>query len=289
VDSELQPSVPHGPTAEFAPESAEFGPSSGHRPSGGFVDSEVQPSVAHEPTVEFRNSAAVESKAPPDSAEFDPSSVRPASDDFVDSAIEPSIAYGQTANVSQSAEVESQPPPESAGLSPSAAASPSSEFENSVPLGDSLPGLPNSAEFEASGVLIPYPTPSVSIPETATASRSASPFPTVPILPNATVPPVPRSPPPVDRPSSQNAVPLFGMAAAGGGGLLFILIVVAAVCFCRRKPEVSTEGLVEQDGLMTEADGVEIDPTLFTQDAGHQYDNPLAETIIGDQDTAYGE
>jgi hypothetical protein len=78
------------------------------------------------------------------------------------------------------------------------------------------------------------------------------------------------------------------MAAAGAGILVFVVVVVLAAFLCRRTPEASESSLVEEFGLMAEAEGT-VPIKISGELAGHQFDNPLADTLVGTQDTLYGD
>jgi hypothetical protein len=85
--------------------------------------------------------------------------------------------------------------------------------------------------------------------------------------------------------AAQGSVPLIGIVAGGAGGLVIVIVVVVAVFLCRR-------GEGQDSGLIDDDDELEGEPTLPTDSwnvpgtiaAGHQYENPLAETVIGNQD-----
>jgi hypothetical protein len=173
--------------------------------------------------------------------------------------------------------------------------------------------LLSSRAFQATGELIPHatptesPTPSVTVTDSPVVTPTESPGGTPVVTPTGspartpvaspevtpiaspavTALPLQTTPLPVASanpgpPSGENtgsgSIGVIPLAAAGAGAVIIIVGIVLFLVFCRKK--ATSAGLVEQDGLDTDS-GLTQEGIFGAEDFGeHQYDNPLAETIV---------
>jgi hypothetical protein len=254
--------------------------SAGFAPSTHFVPTAaLPPTRAPDPSSGLPNS-----KALPNSLEFTNSQAAPASA-LVGSKILPDSApFGATSDLRPTPQL-----PASQGAGASNGFEPTGLLVPRATVTDSpVPSVTETAM--ASVTISPDPSLTVSPAPSVTISpaRSAtvSPWPTPPELPTAVATHSPNNRPPETGSGVFGSLSVTTVAGVAAGAVVVIVGIIVLLVVCRKKPK-SEDGLVEQDGLETETDpvwGGMIDPDDGL--VSHQYDNPLAETvIIGDQDT----
>jgi hypothetical protein len=78
---------------------------------------------------------------------------------------------------------------------------------------------------------------------------------------------------------------MIGLAAGAAGGLVLVIVIVLVVLFCRREREHSDYSPpLELELPMTDNGSI-----AATTLAGHQFENPLVDSVPGTLATAYAE
>jgi hypothetical protein len=192
-----------------------------------------------------------------DSLPLPPSAELDHSFDFANSRVISSAAYERTIGLAKSPAVESSSMRDSAIFNESHVIPKSAAFDH-------------SSDFLKSNVLIPHPTPSLSIPFTEAATQPAT-----------------RARSPTSRrPSSASTTRTAAFAASAVGGVLLgAIIIIVIVWLSRRQPSASSYSLRDFEGVGTPADNEWTIPmSIIGEITGHEFDNPLADTVIGSED-----